>query len=134
MSEPTAPPISKRRSGQVMGGAFVSDPRCVVKGDKVIGVRCAKCRYPTAPPAPWCPACQHREQVEAEFGPGGTVWASTLVQIPVGRWTPPYAMAYIDLDDGPRVIAHLDAPAILEVGTRVNIVGGDDGDLIVRLA
>ncbi len=125
---------SKRRPGEVMGGSFVSDPRPVIQGDKVVGVRCAACGYPSAPPAPWCPACQHRDQVKAEFGPGGTVWASTLVQIPVGRWTPPYAMAYIDLDHGPRVIAHLQEPRIERAGTRVRIVGGEEGDLIVVLA
>ena len=124
---------SKRRPGEVMGGAAVADPRPVVQGDKLIGVRCAACGYPSAPPAPWCPACQGREQKPAEFGPGGTVWASTLVQIPVGRWTPPYAMAYVDLDDGPRVIAHLREPRIEKAGTRVRIVGGEEGDLIVRV-
>lgn len=123
--------VSKRRAGEVMGGAFIADPRPVVQGDKVLGARCAACGYPSAPPAPWCPACQDREQLPAEFGPGATVWASTLVQIPVGRWTPPYAMAYIDLDDGPRVIAHLEQPRIEQAGTRVRIVGDEDGDLIV---
>ena len=124
--------LSKRRAGEVMGGAFVADPRPVVRDARVIGARCAACAYPSAPPAPWCPACQHREQHAAEFGPGGTVWSSTLVHIPVGRWKPPYALAYIDLDDGPRVIAHAQEPATLAVGARVRIIGGDEGgDLIV---
>ena len=130
----SAPSPSKRRPGEVMGGAFVADPRPAVKGDKVIGARCGACRYPTAPAAPWCPACQSRDQQPAEFGPGATVWASTLVHIPVGRWTPPYAMAYIDLDDGPRVIAHLLEPRIEAAGKRVSIVSGSDGDLIVKVA
>lgn len=124
--------ISKRRAGEAMGGAFVADPRPEVRGERVIGVRCAACGYPSAPPAPWCPACQHRVQNATEFGPGGTVWSSTLVHIPVGSWKPPYALAYIDLDQGPRVLAHLDAPMTLRVGTRVRIVGSDEGgDLIV---
>lgn len=123
---------SKRRAGELMGGAFVADPRPVVKSDTVIGARCAACGYPTAPAAPWCPACQHGELTPASFGPGGTVWSSTLVQIPVGRWKPPYALAYVDLDQGPRVLAHLEAPDLLAVGSRVRIVGGDEGgDLIV---
>lgn len=131
----SAPSPSKRRQGEVMGGAFVADPRPVVNGDKVVGARCAQCRYPTAPAAPWCPACNSRDLQPAEFGPGGTVWASTLVHIPVGRWTPPYAMAYLDLDDGPRVIAHLDQPKIEKAGTRVRIAGADEsGDLVVQIA
>lgn len=115
-----------------MGGAFVADPRPQVQGQQLIGVRCTRCGYTTAPAAPWCPACQSREQQPALFGPLGTVWSSTLVHIPVGRWKPPYALAYVDLDEGPRVLAHLQSPASLRVGTRVRIVGGDEGgDLIV---
>ena len=115
-----------------MGGDFVADPRPVLRGDRVLGVRCVSCGYPTAPEAPWCPACHHREQQEVGFGPGGVVWSSTLVHIPVGRWKPPYALAYVDLDDGPRVIAHLDRPQVLQCGSRVRIVGADEGgDLIV---
>lgn len=124
--------ISKRRAGEVMGGAFVADPRPQVKGELVLGARCAACSYPTAPVAPWCPVCQSREQTPATFGPGGTVWASTLVQIPVGRWKPPYALAYVDLDNGPRVLAHLESPRIVKGGTRVRITHGDEaGDLHV---
>jgi uncharacterized protein len=122
---------SKRRAGEAMGGAFVADPRPEVRGERVIGARCRACGYPTAPAAPWCPSCQSRDLEPVEFGPGGTVWSSTLVHIPVGRWKPPYALAYIDLDDGPRVLAHLQDPTTVRAGTRVHIVGGDDGDLIV---
>lgn len=123
---------SKRRAGEVMGGAFVADPRPAVRGECLVGSRCKACRYPSAPPAPWCPACQCRESDAAAFGPGGVVWSSTLVHIPVGRWQPPYALAYVDIDEGPRVMAHLQTPQPLRVGTRVRIVGVDEGgDLIV---
>ncbi|MCC2658497.1 MAG: hypothetical protein K0Q76_3605 [Panacagrimonas sp.] len=126
---------NKRRAGEAMGGGFVADPRPQVQADQVLGVRCAACGYPSAPAAPWCPVCQSREQKPASFGPGGTVWSSTLVQIPVGRWKPPYAIAYVDLDEGPRVLAHLASPAIVKAGTRVRIVGADEGgDLLVRVA
>ena len=57
------------------------------------------------------------------FGPGGTVWSSTVVRIPVAGREPPVALAYVDLDDGPRVLVHAplapDAPA---VGSRVVLV------------
>lgn len=126
--------VSKRRAGEAMGGRFVADPRPQVQGDAVVGARCSACGYPSAPTAPWCPVCQSREQVPATFGPGGTVWSSTLVRIPVGRWKPPYAIAYVDLDDGPRVLAHLETAEIAKAGTRVRVVGADDGgDLVVRV-
>jgi uncharacterized OB-fold protein len=115
-----------------MGGAFVADPRPQVQDQQVLGARCAGCGYPTAPAAPWCPACQSRDQRPARFGPLGTVWSSTLVHIPVGRWKPPYALAYVDLDDGPRVLAHLQSAVALKAGARIRILGGDEGgDLIV---
>ena len=126
---------NKRRAGEVMGGGFVADPRPQIQGDTVLGARCAACNYPTAPAAPWCPGCQSRELKPAAFGPGGTVWSSTLVQIPVGRWKPPYAVAYVDLDEGPRVLAHLASPMMVKAGTRVRITHGDEGgDLIVQVA
>ncbi|CND73438.1 Predicted nucleic-acid-binding protein containing a Zn-ribbon [Mycobacterium tuberculosis] len=30
-----------------------------------------------------------------------------MVRIPIADRTPPYALAYVDLDDGPRILAHL---------------------------
>jgi uncharacterized OB-fold protein len=43
--------------------------------------------------------------------------------VPVPDRKPPYVLAYVDLDDGPRVLAHVSDPAELAqrvaVGTRV---------------
>jgi len=97
-------------------------PRIVVAPDgtgRVAGVRCQACAEPVAYPWPACPECGG-PVVAAEFGPDGVVWSATVVRIPVADRTPPYALAYVDLDDGPRVLAHLDdvAPA---VGARVRL-------------
>ena len=62
---------NKRRAGEVMGGAFIADPRPAVKGDKVQGVRCSACNYPSAPAAPWCPACQR-----ISHGEDGDLWVA----------------------------------------------------------
>jgi uncharacterized OB-fold protein len=71
--------------------------------------------------------------MEAWFGPDGAVWSSTVVHIPVGRWKPPYAIAYVDLDDGPRVLAHLGPAAVLPPGTRIRVRGGtESGDILVE--
>ena len=125
--------VSKRRPGPLLGGATVADPRPVVEGERVRGARCGACGYPTAPATPWCPACHRSQSSEAWFGPGGTVWSSTVVHIPVGRWTPPYAIAYVDLDEGPRVLAHLESPEVLAPGTRVRVRGAtESGDILVE--
>lgn len=111
-------------------------PRVVAgpAGVVVAGVRCTACGHPTAFPRPRCPAC--RGPVEpAEFGPEGTVWSSTVVRIPVPGREPPYALAYLDLDDGPRVLAHLPGAAAVPVGTRLRLIPSDErGDLTAQEA
>ncbi len=126
--------VSKRRAGELLGGVAVADPRPRLVGDRVQGARCRACGYPTAPPAPWCPACQNLDLEPAEFGPRGVVWSSTVVHIPVGKWTPPYALAYVDLENGPRVLAHLDETAVLPPGARVRIVGESDDIVVTKEA
>jgi uncharacterized OB-fold protein len=67
------------------------------------------------------------ELVEQSYGPGGTVWASTVVRVPVQDRRPPWALAYIDMDDGPRILGHLDPPDVaLAVDNRVRLVGHSD--------
>lgn len=101
----------------------------------VVGARCTRCGHRVAFARPRCPAC--RGPVEAaEFGPGGTVWSSTVVRIPVPGREPPYALAYVDLDDGPRVLTHLDGTAAPDVGTRVRLTASapdPDPDLRVEV-
>lgn len=78
------------------------------------------------------------------FGPSGTVWSSTVVRVPVPGRTPPYGLAYVDLDNGPRVLAHVADPGTdtgtdpgterVPPGTRVTIVGETlDGDVLVAV-
>ena len=70
------------------------------------GVRCTACRYPTTEPVARCPVCGGATEAAA-FGPGGTVFSATVLRVPVPGRTPPYGLAYVDLDDGPRILAHV---------------------------
>lgn len=81
---------------------------------------------------PSCPRCGGAT-APAEFGPGGTVWSATVVRVAVAGHTPPYALAYVDLDAGPRVLAHVAGPAgtAPPIGSRVRLVPSGDGDLTV---
>jgi uncharacterized OB-fold protein len=83
--------------------------------------------------SPRCPECGSDMRSE-RFGPGGTVWSSTVVRVAVPGRTPPYAMAYVDLDDGPRVLAHVAGPPQrLSVGARVTLTSpGPHGDVMVE--
>ena len=70
----------------------------------------------------------------AAFGPAGTVWASTVVRVALPERAAPYGLAYVDLDDGPRVLATVDGStqAPIQVGSRVVLWPGPDDDLTVR--
>jgi uncharacterized protein len=107
-----------------------ADPRPVVAaGGLVEGRRCTACAEPSAFAWPACPACGGPVE-PARFGPGGTVWSATVVRIPVAGRTPPYALAYVDLDDGPRVLAH--SASAVAIGTRVQVT--DSPELTVEPA
>jgi uncharacterized protein len=87
------------------------DPRIALAGGDsrwrigVRGLRCTACAYPAADPFPRCPLCA-APMADAVFGPSGTVWSSTVIRVPIPGRTPPYGVAYVDLDDGPRVTVH----------------------------
>ena len=113
-----------------------SRPRISVGEDslpRVIGLRCAHCGAAAAFIWPRCPDCGGSAE-PAEFGPDGRVWSSTVVRVPVPGRTPPYALVYVDLDDGPRVLAHTGSGDPVAIGTRVRLRGTDDaGDLQVEV-
>lgn len=118
----------------------MSDPRPRVDATAdpvVVGSRCTACRHPVAFPRPVCPVCRGPVS-EARFGPAGTVFASTVIRIPVGDRVPPYALAHVDLDDGPRILAtteHGPADVVAPpVGARVRLCGTSaDGDPVVAV-
>ncbi|HEY9416852.1 MAG TPA: OB-fold domain-containing protein [Pseudonocardia sp.] len=127
---------TKRRPGSAAGGLPVADPRPVfdgIGGPAVVGVRCTACRYPAAQQEiPWCPVC-YQPVEPARFSPAGAAWSSTVVAIPVGERRPPFGIAYLDLDDGPRVMVHLAEPVVLPLGARLRITGTDRGDLVAAV-
>ena len=117
-----------------------ADPRPVVvaHGGRhlLAGARCASCGHALARVAPRCSRCRGPVQ-PARFGPEGTIWATTVVHIaaePGGE--APYALAYVDLDGGPRVLLHLDTGgARAGIGDRVRLsaptpTGNAAGELV----
>lgn len=100
---------------------------------RLMGWRCTGCTHPVALPAPWCPRCGARLAPD-KFGPGGVVWSSTVLRVPLPGRAPPYGLAYVDLDDGPRVLAHYTADPMvrLAVGTAVELTTPTEfGDIAV---
>lgn len=101
-------------------------------GWRVHGYACAECGRRTADlDARRCPDCGSTIE-PTDFGPGGVVWSYTDVHIS-DRATP-FALAYVDLDDGPRILAEGTEPG-LAVGLRVELTGyTDSGNPVVAPA
>lgn len=107
------------------------DPRpLLVRADvavELLGATCPSCSYVVAGESPRCPACGTRTE-PARFAGNGRVWSATTVHVSVQGRQIPYTLAYVDLDDGPRVLVHL--PSRPPVGARVRLVGTTaSGDL-----
>lgn len=101
------------------------DPRPQWTGSGVEAWRCAN-GHVTAERVRRCPVC--REAVEAQAtAPSGEVWSWTICHLEAD----PYGLAYVDLNDGPRVLARFDARHPLEVGGSVRVAPNLDGDLEV---
>ncbi|MCD2195343.1 OB-fold domain-containing protein [Actinomycetospora endophytica] len=95
----------------------------------VVGTRCTACAHPTLEDVERCPVCGGPTR-PTTFARTGTVFSGTVLRIPVGDRQPPISLAYIDLDDGPRVLGHgQDPERVLRPHERVTLVGEtDEGD------
>lgn len=112
----------------------MTDPRPLVSGDppRLVGVRCTTCARASVAGGS-CAACGAGTSPEA-YGPEGTVYSATVVRIAVGDREPGYALAYVDLDDGPRVLAHVSGPAMpARVEARVRLIASRTGDPTVEV-
>ncbi len=103
----------------------------------VAGVRCIACGHPLIEQVDACPVCRARVSRD-NFGPGGTVFAATVLRIALPERPPPYGLAYVDLDGGPRILAHgyadRDTCRPLAPGDRVRLTGQTAlGDPLVEL-
>ena len=117
----------------------VPDPRPRTRrrddgGFELLGTHCPSCGYRMLVHPPRCARC-FAALDDAAFPSTGSVWSSTVVRIPVPGRTPPYTLAYVDIDDGPRVLAHIIGASVrLPVGTRVSLTDrNEDGDLTMEI-
>lgn len=93
--------------------------------------RCHSCGEAIWYPRPICPSC-HSTDTDWEAGSGrGTIYSFSVVRRAGGKWrdVTPYVVAYIELEEGPRVMSNVvdcDVDSI-EIGDAVEVAFFDTG-------
>jgi uncharacterized OB-fold protein len=84
--------------GEHLGGAG---------GERLLqGSECASCGEKAFPTRAFCPACGGRDLVTISLPAEGTLYSYSVVHVSSSRATP-YAIGYVDLANGVRVLAGL---------------------------
>src|SRR5262249_60392998 len=59
------------------------------------------------PPRPFCPHCASREVSVFRASGKGRLYSYVIHHRPVPGFTPPYAIAVVELDEGPRLMTNI---------------------------
>jgi uncharacterized protein len=69
--------------------------------------RCNACGKAYFPPRPFCPACASRDVAVFRASGKGRLYSYVIHHRPVPGFTPPYAIAVVELDEGPRMMTNI---------------------------
>ena len=69
--------------------------------------RCNACGKVYFPPRPFCPACAAREVSVFGASGKGRLYSYVIHHRPVPGFTPPYAIAVVELEEGPRMMTNI---------------------------
>ncbi len=87
---------------------------------------CDACDHHIWYPRSWCPVCGGQSVTWTELSGRGTVYARTILHKGMGPWATaaPYVAAYVELAEGPRVLANVvtDDPESVVIGLPVEAV------------
>ena len=96
--------------------------------------RCVECQAIVWYPRPFCPACGSLKVEWVQASGRGTVYSFTVnrrgqADLPAYRDAGVYVLAYVELDEGPRVMTNIvDCdPDSVRIGQRVEVVFHDTG-------
>lgn len=94
---------------------------------------CEECSATSWPPRPFCPCCGTGQAPALRPSAGaGTIYSYTVVRKARGdfRELTPYVVAYVELDEGPRLLTNIvDAdPESVRIGRRVELVFDEPGE------
>ncbi|WP_033288106.1 Zn-ribbon domain-containing OB-fold protein [Amycolatopsis jejuensis] len=99
---------------------------------RFLGRRCGDCGSAIWYPRPICPFCHSTNTRWEEFSGRGVVYSYSIVRRAGGEWknVVPYVLAYVELEEGPRVMTNIVDCAVEEVGIgdAVEVVFDDTGN------
>jgi len=94
--------------------------------------RCDECGLVIFYPRLWCPGCHSDHTTWSELSGRGTVYSYTVTRRIPGRWREhiPFVLAYVELEEGPRVLTNVVGcdPETVAIGMPVVAVFDDAGD------
>jgi uncharacterized OB-fold protein len=69
--------------------------------------RCDACSHTYFPPRPFCPKCASREVSVLPASGKATLWSYVIHHRPMPGFPTPYAIAVVQLDEGPRMMTNI---------------------------
>lgn len=96
--------------------------------------RCDTCAKIYFPPRPFCPACASREVSVFKASGKAKLYSYVIHHRPVPGFTPPYAIAVVELEEGPRMMTNIvecpQTPEALQLDMPVEVVFEPQNDKI----
>ena len=69
--------------------------------------RCDACAHVYFPPRPFCPKCAHRKVSWFKASGKAMLYSYVIHERPAPGFTPPYSIAVVELDEGPRLMSNI---------------------------
>jgi len=96
--------------------------------------RCDACGKNYFPPRPFCPVCASRKVSVFKASGKAILWSYVIHHRPVPGFTPPYAIAVVQLAEGPRMMTNIvdspQTPETLQLDMPLEVVFEKQNDTI----
>jgi hypothetical protein len=87
--------------------------------------RCGACAHVYFPPRPFCPGCASREVGVFKASGKARLYSYVIHHRPVAGFTPPYSIAVVELEEGPRMMTNIvgcpQTPEALELDMQLEV-------------
>lgn len=112
-------PMTKKR--HFVEGLFREDSSGSIR---LVGTRCGQCQALAFPARAVCASCGRRNLARIDLGPYGTLYTFAVIHQAPAPFATPYAIGYVDLDEGVRVFTQLEEFDSLVLGQRMELIVG----------